>query len=189
MKKYIKRTTFLVASSIFLLLLIECKDDTTNVFGYNYIYMPQANVSGGSNQNYFVPSGVNSNTFNYKIDTINHKVNVYLGVSVSGQEANEGCSVDISVNNDTTNQIISGGAISNAVLLPQSIYTLPTMVTVHAGSNETHFNLSIDSDVLKAYTDKNMILTVTLSNPTNYLLNNLYNKTVVIINVTALKLQ
>ena len=191
MKKNIIKTAIFLAISAFLVVSMNSCDKgySSASFGYNYIYMPQATVSGGKNQNYAVPTGLDSATYNYHIDSINHKVNVYLGVIVSGEQANTGFTVDISANKDTTNQIISGGTIANAVLLPDSIYTLPSLVTVPAGKHMASFNLAIDEVALKAYAGKMLLLTVQLSNPTSYLLNPLYKKTLVVIDVTALNLK
>lgn len=190
MKKNIINTAVLFAATILLIMTMNSCDKGYNnaSFGYNYIYMPQATVSGGLNLNYPVPAGLDSATYNYKIDTVNHKVNVDLGVSVSGEQASTGFTVNVSVNNDTTNQIISGGSIANAVLMPGTMYSLPSSVTVPVGQHFATFNLSIDAVALKAYAGKMALLTVQLSNPTSYVLNTMYNKTVVIINVSALNL-
>ena len=186
----IKTAHFFAVMTFFAVALNSCdKGYNSSSFGYNYIYMPQATVSGGLNLNYQVPTGLDSATYNYQIDTVNHKVNVALGVSVSGEQASTGFKVNVSVNNDTTNQIISGGSIENAVLLPSSTYTLPSSVTIPAGKHMASFNLSIDEVALKAYAGKVALLTVQLSDPTNYVLNKVYNKTVVVINVSALNLK
>jgi hypothetical protein len=191
MKKSMFKTAFLFAiTALFAVTFNSCdKGFSSASFGYNYIYMPQATVSGGLNQNYAVPTGLDSATYNFQIDSINHKLNVYLGVTVSGEQPNTGFKVTVSANNDTTNQIIAVGSVSNAILLPDSIYTLPTSVTVPGGKHMASFNLSINSTALKAYSGKMALLTVQLSNPSNYLLNNTYSKTVVIINVSALNLK
>jgi hypothetical protein len=106
-------------------------------------------------------------------------------VLASGEQANAGFTVNVSANNDTTNQIINGGTIANAVLLADSMYTLPSTVTVPAGKNSASFLLSIDSKALEAYAGKTVLLTVQLSNPTKYMLNTTLDKTVVEINVHA----
>lgn len=189
-KNIINITVFFAVAALFIVTMNSCdKGYNSASFGYNYIYMPQATVSGGLNLNYPVPVGLDSATHNYQIDSINHKVNVYLGVLVSGEQANTGFTVNVSVNNDTTNQIISGGTIANAILLPATMYVLPSSVTVPAGQHVGSFYLSIDAVALKAYSGKMALLTVQLSNPTNYVLNTALNKTVVIINVAALNLK
>jgi|GEM_PF-1097632 hypothetical protein len=187
MKKNIINTAIFFAATILLIMTMNSCDKGYNdaSFGYNYIYMPQATVSGGLNLNYLVPAGLDSATFNYQVDTINHKINVYLGVSASGEQANAGFTVNVSANNDTTNQIINGGTIANAVLLADSMYTLPSTVTVPAGKHSASFLLSIDSKALEAYAGKTVLLTVQLSNPTKYILNTTLDKTVVEINVHA----
>ena len=185
------KTAFIFAvTALFAVTLNSCdKGYNSASFGYNNIYMPQATVSGGLNQNYAVPTGLDSATYNFQIDSINHKLNVYLGVTVSGEQPNTGFTVNVTANNDTTNQIIAGGSIANAVLLPDSIYTIPSSVTVLPGKHMASFYLSINSTALKAYTGKMAMVTVVLSNPSIYVLNNKYSKTVVIINVSALNLK
>jgi hypothetical protein len=187
MKKNIINTAIFFAATILFITTMNSCDKGYNdaSFGYNYIYMPQATVSGGLNLNYLVPAGLDSATYNYQIDTINHKVNVYLGVLASGEQANAGFTVNVSANNDTTNQIISGGTFANAVLLPSTMYTLPSTVTVPAGKHSANFLLTIDATALQAYAGKTVLLTVQLSNPTRYMLNTVYNKTVVAISVHA----
>lgn len=189
-KSMIKTATFFAVAALFIVALNSCDNGYSAAnFGINNVYMPQATVSGGLNQNYPVPVGLDSATHNYQIDSINNKVNVYLGVTVSGEQANLGLTVNVSVNNDTTNQIISGGSIAKAILLPASSYSLPTLVTVPAGKHTASFNLSIDAVALKAYAGKMVLLTVQISDPTNYVLNKLYSRTVVVINVNALNLK
>ena len=175
MKKSIIKTAFIFAvTALFAVTLNSCdKGYSSAAFGYNYIYMPQATVSGGLNQNYSVPTGLDSATYNFQIDSINLKLNVYLGVTVSGEQPNTGFTVKVTANNDTTNQIIAGGSIANAVLLPDSIYTIPSSVTVPSGKHMASFYLSINSTALKAYSGKMALLTVQLSSPTNYVLNNI----------------
>lgn len=190
MKKNIIKIGSLFAVIMLLAVFINsCDKGYSNAsFGYNYIYIPQATVSGGVNLNYPVPKGYDTATYNYQLDSVNHKLNVYLGVSASGQKAGLGYTVNISANIDTTNQIISGGTIANAILLPDSIYTLPTSVTVPAGKNAGSFFLTINSTALKQFAGKMALLTVQLSNPTNYQLNTQLNKVVVVINVSNLNL-
>jgi hypothetical protein len=189
-KSIIKITVFFAVTALFIVSMNSCDNGYNNAsFGYNYIYMPQATVTGGLNINYTVPTGLDSATYNYQIDSVNHKLNVFLGVSVSGEQANTGFTVKVTANKDTTNQIISGGSIANAILLPDSIYTLPSSVTVPAGKHSASFNLSINSIALKGYAGKTALLTVQLSNPTNYIFNTKYNKTVVVINVSSLNLK
>ena len=179
-------TSFLTMALLFV-LLSGCDKKSTN-YGLNVIYMPTSAVSGGLNLNYTVPAGLDSATYNFTKDSITNKVTVFLGVLVSGQKASHGFTVNVSVNKDTTNQIIASGSIANAMLLPDNLYTLPASVTVPANTNQASFALQInDYNALKtACKGKMALLTVVVSNPTFYSLNNLTNKTVVIIDVNKL---
>jgi hypothetical protein len=190
MKKSIIKIGSLFALIILLVMAMSSCDKAYNnaSFGYNYIYMPQATVSGGLNLNYPVPAGLDTATYNYQLDTVNHKLNVYLGVAASGEKAGLGYTVNVSANIDTTNQIITGGTIPNAILLPDSIYTLPSSVTVLAGKSSGSFFLTINSTDLLQFAGKTAVLTVQLSSPTNYQLNTQLNKVVVVINVSKLNL-
>jgi hypothetical protein len=163
------------------------KGDGDADYGYTYIYMPQATVSG-SDQDYTVPSGSTS-TYNFVADTVNNKLDVILGVLRSGKQSCDGYTVDVVVDNDTTNTMVANGTFTNGTLLPESMYTLPSTVTVPAGETSATFYLSIDAEALQAteYTDKNLILTVRIANPTKYSLYDTYSKTVVIIDVNSIR--
>ena len=156
-----KKHTFLVAIVLIVAGFMSCqKGDSDTAFGYTNIYMPEATVTGGLNLNYLVPSGAGLPTYNFQIDSVNHKLNVILGVTRSGKASADGYTVDVVVYADTTNQQITNKAITNGVLLPATMYTLPTKVMVPAGKNYASFYLSIDATAFKAaaYTGKNVAL-------------------------------
>jgi len=189
MKINMKKHTFLVAIVLIVAGFMSCqKGDGDTAFGYTNIYMPEATVSGGLNLNYLVPSGAGLPTYNFQIDSVNHKLNVILGVTRSGKASADGYTVDVVVYADTTNQQITNKAITSGILLPTTMYTLPTKVTVPAGTNYASFYLSIDATAFKAaaFTGKNVALTVGIANPSKYALYNKYSKTVVIINNDAI---
>jgi hypothetical protein len=189
MKLNTKNYALIIAVILFAGAMAGCqKGDNATPFGYNYIYMPQATFSGGTSLNYPVPSGLDSATRNYTIDKTNNKVNVLLGVLCSGKSASAGYNVNVAARKDTTSALIASSVITNGVLLPDGIYTLPATVTVPAGQNGATFTLSIDAAALKTYAGKKVAMTVQLSSPSMYTLNQAINKTVVIIDVTALKL-
>ena len=49
-------------------------------FGFSKIYMPQAIFkSGGTSNNYPVPSGSDSSTYNYLVEAKDKKLNIILG--------------------------------------------------------------------------------------------------------------
>ena len=174
----------------FAIGFIACNDGEGEAdYGFGYIYMPQATISGGLNNNYYVPSGSGEFTNNFKVDPAANKVKIILGVLRSGDIGNSAYSVDVVSRTDTTNQIIASGAISNALMLPESIYSMPNTISVSGSESGTSFYLEIPIDALKMdqYTDKNLVLTVGLANPTAFQLSPKNTSTVVIINVNALR--
>lgn len=194
MKRIINKLVFLIALMAITFQVGCDKIDSEKAFGYSYIFIPQSNVSGGQNLHYLVPTGNDSNTYNFKVDTLNNKINVMLSVSRSGLEQYKSYSVDISTRADTISELIANGKINltastiPVLLLPETDYTLPQKVTVPEGKYQTGFYLSIDKIALKAYTGKKVALCVAISNPTLYLLNPVNDKVIVLINVDALKL-
>jgi hypothetical protein len=197
MKHHIKQSVILVA----IVLATACflssceKADSKGAFGFTNIFIPQSTVSGGVNLNYLVPSGLDTNTFNYKIDTKNSKVNVYLGIARSGQASADSYSVSVTAKPDTITQLIGNGLImvspnptKTVVLLPAGAYTLPATVTVPQGQTIASFNLAIDLAQLKTFAGKKVALCVAISNPSKYTLSPTNSKVVVIIDVDALKL-
>lgn len=163
------------------------KNDSSSAFGVPTIYMPQATVSGGSNANYPVPSGLDSATRNYVDDPKGGVLNVLLGVSRSGKVSNEAFAVNIKVNKDTINQLITTGALdASTILMPDDVYTLPSSVSVPAGSSSEYFSLLLDKGKLKTYAGSKLAIAVGLANPTKYQLNPVLSTTIVIINVNAL---
>jgi hypothetical protein len=167
------------------------KSDSSVDYGYTYIYMPQSTLSSGSDNNFTVPlpSSILSITRNYQIDSVNHKLNICLGVTRSGEQPSDGYAVNVVVDKDTTNALITAGKITNGVLLPDASYAVPSIVTVPAGKTFGTFYLTVDAATLKldAYTGKNLAITVRIASPTNYSLNTKYSKTVVIIAVNAIR--
>ena len=190
MKLHIKQLFFFIASSLMVAVLCGCeKDASSAAFGNNatLIYMPQATIAS---LRYTVPAGLDSATHNYKIDVQNNKVNITLGISGSGSQALNAYTVNVAANSDTINQMINNGILPAAttLVLPTAIYTLPATVAVPVGQSMASFYLSVDKTQLKAYTGKKLALEIVLSNPSMYALNTTINKTIVIIDVSALNL-
>jgi hypothetical protein len=165
-------------------------------YGIASIYMPQSMQSGNSASIvYNVPSGLDSATYNYVIDTPNNKVNIVLGVLRSGKAAGDAYSVTILTNPDTINAAIANGSLvgnpdpgAPIVLLPSSAYSLPATVAVSSGSNQATFWLSVDKDQLKALSGKKAALAVYLTKPSRYQLSSVNSQTIVLIDVDALHL-
>lgn len=187
--------------SLFLIIIffIGCSQkEADKPFGNTVVYIPQSTVAGGVNLNYLVPSvnSLDSNTNNFKVDTVGNKVNVFLGVTCSGkQQALNGYSVNVSTRSDTINQLIANGLIKVApnatkpvVLLPSSAYTLPTTVVVPSNAYSTGFYLTINSTTLKTYAGQKVALCVVISNPSMYTLSPVNYQVIIIIDVDSLKL-
>ena len=184
--KNIKRNIIFSLILLTVIVYISCiKGDNQKAWGISKIYMPQASMlDGGRTNNYPVP--LNNGVNNYLLDTVKNTIDIDLGVYRSGLEALNSYSVKVTADIDTTNQIIAGGSIANAVLLPADVYTLPTDVSVPNGQREASFHLTIDRTKLIAnysnYYSKKLLLTVGISNPSRYDLNQSISKTVIIIN-------
>jgi hypothetical protein len=165
-------------------LLSSCqKDDSAKQYGFSMIYMPQSN--NVSSAGYIVPGYSNNGSptsANYILDTVNQKVNIILGASLSGT-ATRAYTVDIGVNNDTIQQLISNGTFgSNYLLMPASVYTLPSQLTVPAtGSNTFYLSLDIKQLIQNraAFLGKHLALAVKLSNPSVYQLNPALSTTII----------
>ena len=185
--------------SLFLIVIIfiGCgQKEADKPFGNTVVYIPQSTTTGGVNLNYLVPSvnSLDSNTNNFRVDTLGNKVNVYLGVTRSGLATADAYSVNIETRTDTINTLITNGLINltpstiPVVLLPASAYTLPATVSVPAGQYAASFYLTIQLDVLKTYAAKKVALCVAIKNPTKYILSTTNDRVIILIDVDALKL-
>jgi hypothetical protein len=173
------------------LVTISCsKDDSKKEYGYSKIFMPQAIInSGGVDNNYNVPSGTDSSTYNYYVDTKTNKISIILGAALAGPST-DAYSVDIQVNNDTIQKMFTNKVLDTALykLLPASMFSIPAKLDVAQGARTGTFTLDVDIAQLKSssYTGKYLVLAVKLANPTKYEVNNATSTTIVIINVNAL---
>jgi hypothetical protein len=186
-----KNTIKLIGVILFFSLgYMSCeKGEGLDDYGLAYIYMPQATISGGLNNNYYVPSGDGPYTYNFKIDASKKELQILLGVLRSGDLSNAGFSVDVIARTDTTNQIIAAGLVENGVIFPQNGYSLPQKVMVSDDKNAESFYLTVPFDVLKSdvYTDKKMVMTVAIANPSKFELSAVNTNTVVIVDVNAIR--
>ena len=174
-----------------MVVLSSCqKDDSKMPYGFSKIYMPQAILkSGGVNNNYPVPSGTDSSTYNYSIDEKSSRLDVILGASLSGPSSGA-YTVNVQVNNDTVAQLLSNGTFDPSVykLMPSSMYTLPTQLSVASGARSGTFDLGLDIGALKAdsLAGKYLLLAVKISNPSQYSLDTALSTTLVIVDVNSL---
>ncbi len=184
--KYInKNINYCITILLLALVYISCqKGDNQKGWGISNIYMPQASIKdGGITNNYAVP--LNNVVNNYLLDTVKNTIQIDLGVNCSGLVDFNSYSVKVAADVDTTNKIVAGGTIPNAVLLPSDVYTLPANVTVPEGQQQGIFHLTIDRAKLIAnysnYNNKKLILVVRISNPSKYVLNQSLSKTIIVI--------
>ncbi|MDR6197917.1 DUF5013 domain-containing protein [Siphonobacter sp. SORGH_AS_0500] len=170
-------------------MISSCEKENLYDYGISKIYMPQAvNQSGGVNINYVVPVGTDSSTFNYTLNTEQQKLNVILGVSLSGINRTS-YSVDLKVDTDTIQQLITNKTLdANTILMPASMYTLPKSIRVAGDSVSKTFYLTLNINELKKanYSGKILALAVGLANPTPFGLSATASKTIVLVDVDAL---
>lgn len=189
--KFKKMLWLAIATIVSTLQISSCKKSASQMpYGFSMIYMPQSILkSGGVNNNYPVPSGTDTSTYNYVVDQANSKVKIILGVSLSGP-VKDAYGVDIKANGDTISQMFSSGVIDTGTykLMPETMYTLPSHVDVASGTIAGSFYLSMDLAALKdtRYTGKKMILAVSIANPSKYEINKSLATTIVIVDVDAL---
>ncbi|TQM51323.1 uncharacterized protein DUF1735 [Arcticibacter tournemirensis] len=166
------------------------KADSDQAFGITGVYMPQANIgSGGVDNNYLVPAGTDTSTYNYIVDRPGKKIHIIMGASLTGSESGP-YSVDISVDNDTTTKMLSNGTYDRALYkqMPASMFTLPAKLEVAAGQRGATFRVSLNIDQLKLteYAGKKLLLAVKIANPTHYTLISRLSTTIMILDVNAL---
>ena len=171
-------------SAFSLFALASCAEgDGDKLYGVEKVYIPQSMADGGITNVYNVPSGDGEYTYNFSIEE--ETVEVFLGVLRSGKQSGEAFTVDVVVNNETT---ASQAAALGAEVMASSLYTLPSKVSVEAGTNGTTFHLSLNKAGLKAQAGKKLVLCIALANPTKYELTEGASEVTVLVNVDALKL-
>ena len=150
-----------VISSLFMItILFSCADiDSEKEWGTALIYIPQATY--GDN-NYTVPNDGSQEQNNLNYSVSDNKVNIFLGVYRSGLMPLEGYSVKI-----FSEDIV----LSGYEPLPQNVYVLPDNISVPDGSREKTFYLSVDLDFLRNNEDTDYALSVKITDPTRYMLN------------------
>jgi len=183
----VKNTRFVLAfTALFSLAVASCgKGDGEADCGLAFVYMPQATITGSSNQ-YPVPSGDGTHTYNFKLE--GGKLNIILGVLRSGKFDNpQGFSVNIQVSSAETDNAVA--LIDNAVALPSNIYQMPNKVTVEDGNSSATFYLSVDVNQLLngTYDGKQLVLAVEMGEPTHYNRAEQNTSVVVVIDVDAMR--
>ncbi|WP_159517918.1 DUF1735 domain-containing protein [Sunxiuqinia indica] len=124
--------------------------------------------------------------YRFLVDDANGKFIVPMGVYRSGYERKADISVDLTVQNDTVNNLIQAAAIpGNTIILSPDKYTLPSSVVVEDGSEIAKFNLDIDLNYLSSLGDAVVALAVNISS-SDAEVNEEYQTTVVVIHTKIL---
>lgn len=179
-----RKILFAIVSVISLFALASCaKGDGDKDYGVEKVYIPQSMADGGITNIYNVPSGDGEYTYNFSVEE--ETVEVFLGVIRSGKQAGEAFSVDVVVNDETT---AAKAAELGAEVMDPGIYTLPSSVSVAAGTNSKTFHLSLSKAGLKANAGKKLVLCIALASPTRYELSEKASEVTVLVDVDALKL-
>ncbi len=187
MKKTISYASLFLLLSAILSISACKKADSELDYGTTTIYMPQAVIrSGGVNNQYPVPTGTDSSTWNYRIDAARSRMDISMGAALSGP-GSDAFSVEVRANNDTIQQLLAAGVFNPAthMLMPASMYTLPVKVEAVKGARAGFFKISVDYKALKtaAYAGKFLLLAVKFANPTTYQLNASLSSAIVVIDV------
>ena len=189
-----KRVNILIQRSMILAALVfffACtKDDAKMDYGFTKIYMPQSVIrSGGTNNQYPVPTGTDSSTWNYSIDKAKGKLNITMGASLSGPGVGA-YGVDIKVNNDTIQKLFNAKLLDPAtnIIMPTSMFTIPANLEVAQGKRSGFFTLSIDYALLKSapYRNKFLLVSIGFSNARTYELNAALSSAIVVVDVSKI---
>lgn len=167
------------------------KDDSARDYGSSLIYMPQSvNISMGLNNIYPVPASSNNESptgYNYVVDEEKETTNIILGVTLAGSAAGA-YSVEIEVDNDTIQQLLSDGTFGEEyVLMPASGYSVPSKLDV-PGNGFATFYLAVNNSVIvdPAHFGKHLLLAVKIKNPSRYEVDPARAVTIVDLNIAAL---
>jgi hypothetical protein len=181
---------FIVTIILYSFGFLSCDEgEGFDDYGFGYIYMPQATVTGGLNNNYYVPAGEGAYTYNFKIDVSKKELQIILGVLRAGVIPNAEYSVDIIARADTTNQILAEGLVADGIAFPESLYSLPSKVTVPKSKSGESFYMTVPTDALKSatYTGKKLVLAVAVRNPSHFELASENTSTIVILDVNTIR--
>lgn len=126
------------------------------------IYMPAA-----LNNSYLVPGSIK----NYVADKAAKKLHIPLYLFRSGSQTQEHFTVNLAADDVTANKLISDGTVdkTKAIVAPAGVYSMPT--SANGGQDSSSFEVVFDANKLNAYLGKIMVLSIRLTNPSKYQLN------------------
>ena len=171
-----KNIGILICCTVFAFTAGSCENPAKDVdWGFSRLYMPQAIVqSGGTTNNYFVEIDSTAST-----DTM-----VVVGLYRSGLEPVLEVTVDLEVDLDTLNYLISMAAVpnpdskfemyKNARLLDEKYYSIPSELSLENGKRDNYDFITLYKNELwvdPAPDETIFILPVRITNPSRYELN------------------
>ena len=174
-KKYWLRTLALciIISMSACKKMIDSPDGTANIY-----------LTAAINNLYAVP-GIPAN---YMADKAAKKLHIPVYMSRSGLQGAGSFSVDVAADNAAAQKIIDDGLVSadKAIVAPADVYELPATYT--AGKEHNGFDVLFDASKLNAYLGKQLVLTVRISNPSQFQLNEKLSALNIVLDVDAVML-
>lgn len=130
--------------------------------GSTKIYMTAA-----INNTYVVPGSLK----NYVADKAAKKLHVPVYLFRSGLQVQEQFTVNVAADNLAAGKLIADGTVDStkAIVAPADLYSMPALA--NGGQDSSSFDVVFDANKLKAYLGKLLVLSVRLTNPSKYQLN------------------
>ncbi len=193
MKNIVK--IFIAICVIFLLASACGKTDANKDYGFPYIYIPQATVTGLDNS-YPIPVGPlgQNSTYCCKYEEKTGTLDIALGVIRSAYIANaQAFSVKLETCPDLTASKLDeyGSKSTSAIELPAEFYTLPEKIDVAAGKNSGTCYVPVDVKKLsqealyESGKYKLLVLGLQITDPTAYELAEENTRVVIVIDFNS----
>ena len=135
------------------LALAACQpEDATKDYGFPKVYIPQATMTGIDNS-YPVPAGpfYRNSVYTCSYDSQSGKLEIVLGVIRSGYLANQQAySVSLGVSEAETTRKLTELGDAVAAKLPEAVCTIPSHISVEAGTSGNTCLVSVDLKALSA---------------------------------------
>lgn len=114
---------------------------------------------------------VPANPKNYLVNKEDKKLVVPVYIGRSGLQEQQSFTLEVRADDVAAQQLIDAGTlgVSNALVAPNDVYTMP--LSVIAGKEHSSFDLVFDANKLNAYLGKQLVLTIKVSNPSKFELN------------------
>ena len=105
--------------------------------------------------------------YKYIVNKGENRFEIPLAVYRSGLEPGGNISINIAINNDTTNALINGGTLEDTMLLPVDKYSVVSSVAMSNGGREAPFSVIVDFAYLRAQSPQKFAFAVTISGAPN----------------------